>query len=207
MELVKKHDIQYYIDTGIKTCNTNPFYNTLYLFLKYYFVKKSNKDFYILDFIKNITTSETEFKVFNIYKNYSLDIYYSVLIKLLSDDNSIDDTVYSIIGYVKLAYDSDKNVIKPYIHSISDNEDEIIKQYNYIKTNYIIKLETVEKFQQLEKAIMYLEEAKKCEEEAKKYEDKAKYFNQLALESLYDVKNHFENSFNIADKEQLFIKN
>ena len=52
---------------------TNPFYFTLYLLLRYYFVK--DVEFYMLDFIKDVTNTESEFKVFMVYIEFSLYVY------------------------------------------------------------------------------------------------------------------------------------
>ena len=86
-------------------------------------------------------------------------------------------------------YETDRNVIKPFIVSISDNKNEIINKFNYIKSSYIFKIETMDKFQKLKDAITYLEKAKY-------HEEQARYYNNIALDNLKDIKIHFENTFN-----------
>ena len=103
-------------------------------------------------------------------------------------DEKIDDITYAIIGYVKTEYDKDRTVIKPFIQSLSENKDEILEKFNFIKSNYNFKHDLVSKFKKLEEPISYLEKARE-------HEEKAKYYNNLALESLKDIKNNFENSF------------
>ena len=63
------------INTGKIIINENPFYFSLHLFIKYYFIK--SQDFYLLNLLRDITKSENEFKVFMIYINFSIYIYNS----------------------------------------------------------------------------------------------------------------------------------
>ena len=61
---LKKNNISHLIKTGKEIVKENNFYSTLNLFLKYYFVNKDEKDFYLNNFIKDVTKNENEFKVF-----------------------------------------------------------------------------------------------------------------------------------------------
>ena len=176
-----------YFEIGKNIIEGNPFYNTLSLFLKYYF-EKEKKCYYLNSFIKDIIKNEDEFKVFIVFKEYSLNLYdkYKETFEKLT---SAEDIVYTLLGYVKMNYETDRNVIKPFIVSISDNKNEIINKFNYIKSSYIFKIETMDKFQKLKDAITYLEKAKY-------HEEQARYYNNIALDNLKDIKIHFENTFN-----------
>ena len=63
MSLITNSKIEM-INQGKYIINENPFYFTLHLLIKYYF--KKSQDFYLLNFLKDITNSEAEFKVFMI---------------------------------------------------------------------------------------------------------------------------------------------
>ena len=202
---LKKNNISHLIKTGKEIVKENNFYSTLNLFLKYYFVNKDEKDFYLNNFIKDIINNENEFKVFMVFKEYALDLYYSKLKHLFSISLSTDDIVYIIISYVKNSYDKDRTVITPFIYSVNENINEIIDKYNFIKNNYIIKIELIDKFKKLNDSISLLEEAEE-------YQKKANYSRKKAIEILRDIKNPFENNLNkIEDKihkdKILFIKN
>lgn len=180
----------------------NQFYNTLYMFLKYYFVKYDEKDFYLMNFIKDITNNENEFKVFMVFKEYSLYVYHSQVINIFKNF-SIEDIVHAIIFYVKTNYDLDRSVIKQFITSINDNNENILEKFNFIKNTYSIKIESKSKVDKLNKAICYLEKAKQLEDQSNEY-------RRLAMESLYDIKNYFEKSFKTIVEEPtklLTIKN
>ena len=82
---LKKNNISHLIKTGKEIVKENNFYSTLNLFLKYYFVNKDEKDFYLNNFIKDVTKNENEFKVFMVYKEYALNVYYSKLRPLFSN--------------------------------------------------------------------------------------------------------------------------
>jgi len=193
-----------YLQIGKNIIESNPFYNTLNLFLKYYFVNNREKDYYLNTFIKDIIKNEDEFKVFMVFKEYSLQVYYDKFNKLFKKLNSTDDIIHTLLGYVKINYEIDKNVIKPFIVSITDNKTEIINKFNFIKSSYIFKIETMDKFDKLKDSIMYLEKAKY-------HEEQAKYYNNMALDNLKDIKLHFENTFDKINYEDttniLSIKN
>jgi hypothetical protein len=177
-----------YLGIGKNIVETNPFYNTLNLFLKYYFVNNLEKEFYLNSFIKDIIKDENEFKVFIIFKEYALHIYHKKYEELFDNLNSLDNKIYILIGYVKLSYENDRNVIKPYISSLTDNQTDIINKFNYIKSSYIFKEESNDKFEKLKDAITYLEKARY-------HEEQAKYYNNIALENLKNIKCYFENTF------------
>lgn len=200
-----KKNISNLIKNGKEIVKENNFYSTLNLFLKYYFVNKNEKDFYLHNFIKDVTKNQDEFKVFMIYKQYALDIYYSKLKNLFPNNLSIDDIVYSIISYVKKSYDEDRKVLSPYIISIEENVNEILEKFNFIKNNYIVKIDLVEKFKKLKESMSLLEEAEE-------HQMNANYCRQKAIEILRDIQNPFENNLIemedvTKDTEILFIKN
>jgi len=169
-----------------KAVSENPFYNTLNLFLKYYFVDNFEKEFYITKFIKDIIKNEDEFQVFLIFKEYCLDTFHTKIINMFKYGEKLEDICYAIVGCVKINYDKNRAVIKPFIQSLSENKDDIIDKFNFIKSNYVFKHELISKFQKLEESITYLEKARE-------HEEKAKYYNTLALDSLKDIKNSFKN--------------
>jgi hypothetical protein len=193
-----------YLEIGKNIIESNPFYNTLNLFLKYYFVNNREKDYYLNTFIKDIIKNEDEFKVFIVFKEYSLQVYYDKFNELFKNLNSTDDIIHTLLGYVKINYEIDKNVIKPFILSITDNKTEIINKFNFIKTTYIFKIETMDKFKKLKDSITYLEKAKY-------HEEQAKHYNNMAIDNLKDIKFHFENTFEKINYEDttniLGIKN
>jgi len=200
-----KKNISNLIKNGKEIVKENNFYSTLNLFLKYYFVNKNEKDFYLHNFIKDVTKNQDEFKVFMIYKQYALDIYYSKLKNLFPNNLSIDDIVYSIISYVKKSYDEDRKVLSPYIISIEENVNEILEKFNFIKNNYIVKIDLVEKFKKLKESMSLLEKAEE-------HQMNANYCRQKAIEILRDIQNPFENNLIemedvTKDTEILFIKN
>ena len=160
-----------HIECGIKICNENPFYKTLSILLKYFFLNTSTDSSIISDLIKDVTKSETEFQVFMIYKNYALDLFYKykyspVTYKDRFLNLSNDDIVHYLISVVKSNYDKDHTVIKPYIVSIEENKDETIQKYHYIKSTYMIKNENYEMMTVIEKVISLLEQSKEYEYKA-----------------------------------------
>lgn len=126
-----------YEEDGKDIINKNPFYNTLSLFLKYHFVKYQEKDFYLMNFIKEITKNENEFKVFIVFKEYAMDIYHRNLDENFKNNSSIDTIINTIIFYLKKSYDNDRNVIKPFITSINENSNDIIEKFHFIKSSYV----------------------------------------------------------------------
>ena len=177
-----------YLQIGKTSVRDNPFYNTLNLFLKYYFVNNKEKDYYLNSFIKDIINNENEFKVFMVFKEYSLQVYHEKFQELFDNLNNLDDNIYILIGYVKVSYENDRNVIKPYISTISDNHVDIINKFNYVKSSYKFRKDSTDKFEKLKEAI-------ECLEKAKYHEDQAKYYNNIAIENLKNIKTYFESSF------------
>ena len=162
-----------FIENGKDICESNPFYNTLKLLLKYFFLCNSS-DVNIMDLIRDVSKSETEFKVFMIYKNYALDVYYSDVKPIFENeknDVSYDDVIFYIIYLVKKNYEENRFVIKPYISSL--DEEDVIEKFNFIKTAYTIQKEQYEKMSNLQEAIALLEESKNLEKKSKLKRDKA----------------------------------
>ena len=185
------------INEGKKIIENNPFYFTLHLLIKYYFVKQ--QDFYLLDFLKDITKSENEFKVFMVYIEFSIYLYNSQIIDIYCNCDN-EDMVYIIIAYVKKTYDSDKNVLKPFINSITENNEEIIEKFNRVKLAYTFKKDALEKFDVLNEALICLEKAKELENESKKYSNRA-------IEILQGLKGKFIETISNEESTKLFIKN
>ena len=201
---LKKNNISNLIKNGKQIVKENNFYSSLNLFLKYYFVNKDEKDFYLHNFIKDVTKNQDEFKVFMVYKEYALDIYYSKL-RNFTINLSVDDIDYSIISYVKKSYDEDRKVLSPYIISIEENVNEILEKFNFIKNNYIVKIDLVEKFKKLKESMSLLEQAEE-------HQKNANYCRQKAIEILRDIQNPFENNLRemegiSSNTEILCIKN
>ena len=187
-----------FLKKGKELINTNSFYFTLHLLLRYYFQKK--QDFYLMDFIKDVTNTENEFKVFMVYIEFALYVYNSKLKDMLCEHENSEDIVYILVSYIKDLYDRDHSILKPFINSISENEHEIIEKFNIVKSAYNFKLEALEKFEKLNKAISYLEKSKEHENEARK-------FSNMALEVLQDLKGKFRKTIYNEDQAKLIIKN
>ena len=184
------------ITQGKNIINENPFYFTLHLLIKYYFIK--SQDFYLLKFLKDVTNSESEFKVFMIYKDFSI-YHYNTEIKDIYNSDS-EDIIYIIIACVKNKYDADKNILKPFITSISENEDEIIEKFNKTKAVYTFKKDTLEKFDILNEALICLDKAGELENESKKY-------SKRAMDLLKGLKGQFIQTIFNEEPTKLFIKN
>jgi hypothetical protein len=182
---------------GKNIINDNPFYFTLHLLLKYYFIR--SQDYYLLDFLKDITKSENEFKVFMVYIDFAIYIYNSK-IKDNFTDCCKEDIVYITIYYVKNTYDDDKNVLKPFITSVTENEVEVIDKFNIIKSAYTFKKEALDKFDILGEALYCLEKAKELENESKQ-------FSNRAIEILQGLKSNFFKSIFNDDTTKFLIKN
>lgn len=186
----EKDNIENLKDIGRRICDENPFYNTLSLFLKCFFIQEKN----LMNFVKDLTKNEQEFQTFMIFKEYALYVYHSKLEGVFNKKDSIEDRIYVVISYIKSSYDTNKEVIEPFIRIICKSKHEVAEKFNYIKTNYIPRVESLEKFKKLERAIEYLEEAKM-------YEEKAKHCNKMALEYLHDIKTHFESSMSTIENQ------
>ena len=130
-----------YLESGKNIVENNPFYYTLNCLIKYYFVQQH--DLHLITFIKDVTNSENEFKVFMIFKEFAIYIYQTKLQDELPRINTvkdIDDTVYTIIGYTKSLYDEDRSVITPFINSLNEHEKDVIAKFNSIKSTYNFKV-------------------------------------------------------------------
>ena len=184
---------------------SNPFYYTLYILLKYSFVK--HDDFHVINFVEEITKSENEFKVFMVFKEYALYKYHTNLKELFISTDNIDDIVYIIIYNIKTEYDSNRSVLKPFINTINENENEIIDKFNFIKTHYELKTNIISKFEQINIAINYLEQSKEFEKKAKEFEDQAKKYSSLAIDMLHLIKNNFESMIIKDSNHKLLIQN
>ena len=185
-----------FLKDGKNIIQNNPFFYTLHLLLKYYFVKNTN--FYMLNFLKDITNTEAEFKTFMIYIDFSVYTYNSYL-KDLTDSRD-EDLVYILIAYVKKLYDNDRSVLKPFINSLSENEDEILDKFNNIKNVYKLKVNALEKMEKLNNAIYYLEKAEEYENEAKKC-------TNIALDLLKNLKGEFNTILYTDESHKFILKN
>ena len=139
-----------------------------------------------------------------VFKEYTLQVYHDKFKEMFENLVVIDDVIYTLIGYIKTTYENDRAVIKPFITSITGNQKDILDKFNYIKTSYIFKTESMDKFEKLKDAIIFLEKAKY-------HEEQAKYYNSMALDNLRNIKTHFENTFKEINYEEpssiLSIKN
>ena len=185
------------VNMGKEIIENNPFYYTLHLLIKYYFVK--SQDFYLLNFLRDITKTENEFKVFMIYIDFSIYIYNSKIKDIYNHCHN-EDIVYIIIAYVKTTYDANKNVLKPFINSITENDDEVMEKFNKVKAAYEFKKDTLEKFDVLNEALYCLEKAKELENESKKYSNRA-------IEILQGLKGKFIQTIFNEESTKLLIKN
>jgi hypothetical protein len=181
----KKDEI---INKGKRIVSENQFYDTLNLLLKYYFIQE--QDLYSLNFIKEVTKTENEFKVFMVFKEYGLYLYHNFLKDILRNE-IIENIVYGIIGCIKETYDNDRNVIKPFITTLEEHADEVMHKFNFITSTYTYKMDTFSKFENLNKAIEYLEKSRELERHAKDYSNKAMEILQNLRGSL---KKNLENS-------------
>jgi len=189
-----------FFEKGKNICNENNFYNTLRLLLKYFFLS-SRSEVNIMDLIRDVSKTEIEFKVFMVYKNYALDIYYSEVKKLFDSNDEVelnyDDITFYIIYLVKTSYDKDHTVISPYISGM-DNDD-IIEKFNFIKNTYKIQKDQLEKMSNLQEAITLLENSNVFEKKAKSYRDRA-------LSLLYKIHSKTQVSLNDDKMETGKIK-
>lgn len=196
LSVVSKRD---YIRIGKEIVKDNQFYYTLSILLKCYFMNQKN--FYMIDFLREITKSEVEFKVFLVYKDYGIHIYHTILKNSINEDDSIDDIVYYIIYNIKTEYDKDRKVLLPFITTINENDSHVLEMFNFIKAGYQFKINTLTKFEQISKAILYLEKSKQLKKDADKYSD-------MAMKILCSVKENVGNTIkSFDDMEIKLIKN
>jgi hypothetical protein len=174
------------IEDGKNIINENPFYFTLHLLIKYYFNK--NGEPFMIHFIKDITKSEDEFKVFMIYINYCLYIYKTEITKEYIDN--YEDLVYILISKIKKNYDNNRTVLEPFIKNITENEYEIIEKFNMAKAIYNYKQEALEKFNTINEALFYLEKSNEYKRESEKYSNMAiEILNKLKFEFKKNIDN------------------
>lgn len=159
------------IENGRKICNENPFYNTLSLLLKYYFI--SNTDINLMELIRDVTKSEMEFQVFMVYKNYATDLYLSNLNFFQEKLINFEEITYYLIWLIKDTYDKDRTVISPYVSYLDTNKIDVINNYHMIKTTYTVKQENINNLMEITEIINLLENAKKLEKSAIEEKEKA----------------------------------
>lgn len=172
MSLIKINKNEEYYNIGLNIVKTNKFYLTLHFLLKCHFIKQD--DFNIIKYIKDVIKSEDEFKVFMIYRDYSLYVYNEYF---SNNNDDIEFTLYAIIGYVYKTYSNDHNVLKPFITQVTENTDKVLEQYDNFKNSFMIKSEEIGRFDNINTALIYLEKARYLDNEAKRY-------NNMAIEIL-----------------------
>ena len=170
------------IEYGEKIIKENPFYFTLHLILKYYFTNKS--EYYLLNFLKDVTNSENEFKVFMIYVEFCIDVYNTKIKKLNIQYENDEEFIYFLIGYIKKLYDNDHSILKPFIKNITENELEVIKKFNIAKLTYNFKKDEIDRFSKLNNAVDLLNKATELENKAKEYKT-------MAIEILTGLKGEY----------------
>ena len=182
------------IQAGKDIVKHNSFYFTIHLLLKYYFMQQP--DLYLMNFLKDITNTEGEFKVFMIYMEYAIHLYTTELKDKFTNMDT-EDMIFLIIKTVKTTYDNNHDVLKPFINTAVENEKDIMDKFNIAKSMYNFKQDALDKFNNINTAITYLEKAKDLEKEAEKY-------TQMAMDILHNLKGQYRK--NIYDKN-LIIKN
>ena len=170
------------IEYGGKIIKENPFYFTLHLILKYYFTNKS--EYYLLNFLKDVTNSENEFKVFMIYIEFCIEVYNTKIKNLNIQYENDDEFIYFVIGYIKKLYDNDHSILKPFIKNITENELEVIKKFNIAKLTYNFKKDAIDRFNKLNNAVDLLNKATELENKAKEYKT-------MAMEILTGLKGEY----------------
>lgn len=187
------------IEEGKDIIKDNPFYFTLHLILKYYFTKQT--ELYIMNFLSDVTKSEAEFKVFMIYIEYSIYVYNNYIKDEFRDVTNSEDLVFIIVAYVKKTYSENPKVLQPFIHSVNENQDQVISKFNTVKSAYEFKADALKKLGDLNRAIEYLEKSKQLEIEAKKY-------SELAMVILSELKGSFRKTiFSTDSSTTYFLKN
>jgi len=181
------------IQEGKNLIKSNSFYYTLHVLLRYYFVQ--SQDFYMMSFLKDVTNTESEFKVFMVYVEFAIYVY-NTYIKDTEEfkNGNKEDIVFILISYVKQLYSNNKDILKPFITSVNENQDEILDKFNKVKSMYNFKKDSLEKFTSINNVIYYLQKAKEHEEESKRY-------SNMALDILKELKDQFKN--NIFNKDLL----
>jgi hypothetical protein len=148
-----------------------------------------------MSFLKDVTNTESEFKVFMVYVEFAIYVY-NTYIKDTEEfkNGNKEDIVFILISYVKQLYSNNKDILKPFITSVNENQDEILDKFNKVKSMYNFKKDSLEKFTSINNVIYYLQKAKEHEEESKRY-------SNMALDILKELKDQFKN--NIFNKDLL----
>jgi hypothetical protein len=173
-----------FINEGKNIIKTNPFYYVLHLIIKSHFLPQKEIDFY--NFAQNLLNSETDFKVFCVFKEFAVFIYNEKVKYLIKEEDNIDDIIFLIIYFVKSEYDKDRNIIKPYISNITENENIVLEKFNFIKRHYEINCIINNHYEKYEYALSLLEESKKLEK-------KSSELSTEAIKILLNIKNQFIN--------------
>ena len=184
------------LQKGKNIIDTNPFYFTLHLLLKYHFVRQ--EELFLMTFIKDVIKSENEFKVFLVYIQYSIYVYNTNLKNIVTKEDSNDDIVLILVAHVKDTYDKDRRVLCPFITSVHDNEEEVMDKFNIVKSTYEFKIEEKNKFEMLNEAIGYLEKSKALKIESDKY-------NTKAMNILLNLKTTYNKSLNNIPSPKLLM--
>ena len=179
-----------FINEGKIIIKENPFYYILNLIIKSHFLPQKEIDFY--NFAEKLVNSETDFKVFCIFKEFAVDIYNTKVKYSLGDNDDIDDIISLIIYFIKNEYDKDRNIIKPYINNVSENENIVLEKFNFIKSQYELNSMVNKHYENYEYALSLLNESKKLE-------IKSSELSSKAINILLNIKNQFniikENKF------------
>jgi hypothetical protein len=138
----------------------------------------------MMNFLRDITKSEEEFKVFMVYIEYSIHVYNTYIKDVYSEIKNGEDSLFATIAYVKKTYNANNQVLKPFINSVTENEDQVIEKFNIVKSVYEFKSDTLSKLEDVNNAMDYLEKSKTLEAEAKRYSD-------MAIEILSNLKGSF----------------
>ena len=153
-----------------------------------------------MTFIEDVTSSENEFKVFMIFKEFAIYTYQTELLHIIDkNEDSIEDICFIIIAYIKKLYDEDRNIIQPYITTLSEHENEVISKFNLIKSDYNFKEESNNKMEKLNQAILYLEKSRELEQESKRY-------SEMAIDILKNLRVSFKKNISITNTNVQKIK-
>ncbi len=184
-----------FINEGKNIIKTNPFYYVLNLIIKSHFLPQKEIDFY--NFAQNLLNSETDFKVFCVFKEFAVYIYNEKVKYIIKKEDDIDDIISLIIYFVKSEYDKDRTIIKPYIYNITENENIVLEKFNFIKNQYEINYILNKQYEQYEYALSLLEESKKLEK-------KSSELSSEAINIFLNIKKQFTN---IKDNKFLSLHN
>ena len=160
-----------FINEGKIIIKENPFYYILNLIIKSHFLPQKEID---------------------LFKEFAVDIYNTKVKYSLGDNDDIDDIISLIIYFIKNEYDKDRNIIKPYINNVSENENIVLEKFNFIKSQYELNSMVNMHYENYEYALSLLNESKKLE-------IKSSELSSKAINILLNIKNQFniikENKF------------